>query len=250
MNFAWEPLASRVLRCRVPFCDVTVGLLWGSTGVLLVDTATTLAEATALDADVHRLTGHAVTHIVLTHKHFDHILGSSAFAGAAVYCAPEVAEHMTDGRDDLRADALRHGAVADEIDAAIAALRPPDHRVHAAVIDLGELLVSISHPGRGHTAADLIVSAPACGGEPPVVFCGDLVEESGHPVIDADSDLAAWPCTLDRVLDAGGPEARYVPGHGAVVDARFVEHQQSWLKTCRPGSRGRDCDRHDGQNVT
>ena len=55
-----------------------------------------------------------------------------------------------------------------------------------------------------------------------VVFCGDLVEESGDPVIDADSDLAAWPETLDRLLEAAGPEAVYVPGHGAVVDARFI----------------------------
>jgi glyoxylase-like metal-dependent hydrolase (beta-lactamase superfamily II) len=64
----------------------------------------------------------------------------------------------------------------------------------------------ISHPGRGHTTADLIVSIPevAGGAGRPVVFCGDLVEEAGDPVIDADYEVAAWPATLDRILEAGG----------------------------------------------
>ena len=68
------------------------------------------------------------------------------------------------------------------------------------------------------------------GTEAPVVFCGDLVEESGDPVFDRDSDLQAWPTTLGRVLDAGGPDATFVPGHGAVVDAGFVERQRRWLR--------------------
>jgi glyoxylase-like metal-dependent hydrolase (beta-lactamase superfamily II) len=67
-------------------------------------------------------------------------------------------------------------------------------------------------------------------GDTPVVFCGDLVEESGDPAFGRDSDLRAWPSTLDRVLAAGGPEAMFVPGHGAVVDFDFVRRQQEWLR--------------------
>ena len=64
-----------------------------------------------------------------------------------------------------------------------------------------------------------------------MVFCGDLVEESADPSIDADSDPAAWPATLDRVIEAGGGEGRvFVPGHGAVVDAAFVRRQRDWLR--------------------
>jgi glyoxylase-like metal-dependent hydrolase (beta-lactamase superfamily II) len=63
-----------------------------------------------------------------------------------------------------------------------------------------------------------------------VVFTGDLVEESGDPYIDADSDLPAWPATLDRLLAIGGPGAIYVPGHGKVVDAEFVRRQRDWLR--------------------
>jgi glyoxylase-like metal-dependent hydrolase (beta-lactamase superfamily II) len=62
-----------------------------------------------------------------------------------------------------------------------------------------------------------------------VVFCGDLIEESADPAIDDDSDVATWPQTLERVLAIGGDDARYVPGHGAVVDAEFVRRQRDWL---------------------
>ncbi len=227
MHFAWERLAAGVHRCRLPFCDVTIGLVCGRGGALLVDTGTTLVEAAVIDADTRRIAGHPVTHVVLTHKHFDHVLGSSAFDNAEVYCAPEVVEHLSSATDQIRADALSHGADPAEIDRAIAALRPPRHGVYDAVIDLGDRTARVAHPGRGHTASDLVVVAG--GGDGVVVFTGDLVEESGDPAIDADSDVAAWPATLDRVLAMGGEHAVYVPGHGSAVDAGFIRRQRDWL---------------------
>ncbi len=132
-----------------------------------------------------------VSHIMSTHNHFDHVLGSSAFDGAEIYCAAEVATTMAERTDHLRADAVRYGAEPAEVDRAIAALRAPEHRVTFAVVDLGDRTVSVSHLGRGHTCHDLI--AVVTGSDRPVVFCGDIVEESGDPVIDADSDPVAWP---------------------------------------------------------
>lgn len=230
MHFDWERLTDGVYRCRLPFCDVTVGLVRGRAAALLVDTGTTLAEAAAIDADARALAGREVSHIALTHKHFDHVLGSGRFTRADVYCAPEVIDYLSSATDDIRADALRHGADAAEVDAAIAALRPAYRGVRYTVVDLGDRTATIAHPGRGHTASDLVVVVPATrGGERTVVFTGDLVEESADPSIDADSDVAAWPVTLDRMLDLGGPGAIYVPGHGKAVDAAFVRRQRDWL---------------------
>jgi glyoxylase-like metal-dependent hydrolase (beta-lactamase superfamily II) len=61
------------------------------------------------------------------------------------------------------------------------------------------------------------------------VFCGDLVEESGEPQAGHDARPAWWPAALDRLLALGGEQARYVPGHGAVVDAAFVRTQRDRL---------------------
>jgi glyoxylase-like metal-dependent hydrolase (beta-lactamase superfamily II) len=233
VHFDWKQLTDSVHRCRLPFLDVTVGLVQGRTGAMLVDTGATLAEATAIDADVRRIAGRRVTHVVLTHKHFDHVLGSSVFAEAETYCAPEVSEYLSSATEQLRDDALRYGADVDEIDRAIAALQPPQHAVDNAVVDLGNRRVTIAHLGRGHTTSDLVVVVPGDHGGRLVVFTGDLIEESGDPAIDADSDVAAWPATLDRVLAIGGPDAIYVPGHGSVVGADFVRRQRDWLRRRR-----------------
>jgi glyoxylase-like metal-dependent hydrolase (beta-lactamase superfamily II) len=227
VTLVWERLADGVFRCRLSFLDVTVGLVVGRDGAVLIDSGTTVTEAQAIAADVRDMSGGEVSQIVLTHNHFDHILGASAFDGAEIYCAPEVATTMAERADHLRADALGYGADADEVDRAIAALREPEHQVRAAVIDLGDRTVSVSHQGRGHTDHDLIA---VVAGDRPVVFCGDLVEESGDPSVDAESDPVAWPVTLDRVIEAGGSDAVFVPGHGAFVDAAFLARQRDWLR--------------------
>jgi hypothetical protein len=41
-----------------------------------------------------------------------------------------------------------------------------------------------------------------------------------------DSDLTAWPVTLERVSAVGVPRRHLLPGHGAVVGAEFVRLQQ------------------------
>ena len=235
MHFDWESLTDSVHRCRLPFLDVTVGLVQGSAGALLVDTGTTLTEAHAVYDDVRVIAGCGVTHVVLTHKHFDHVLGSGAFADAQIFCASQVLDYLTTDIAQLRDDALSYGADATEIDHAIAALRAPQHAVDDAIVDLGNREVVIARPGGGHTDADLVVSVPGVAGERSVVFAGDLIEESGDPAIDADSDVAAWPDTLDRLLAIGGPDAIYVPGHGRVVNAEFIRRQQDWLRRYRPG---------------
>src|SRR6185437_5532621 len=151
MHFDWESLTDSVCRCRLPFLDVTVGLVQGSAGALLVDTGTTLTEAKAIRDDVREIAGCDVTHVVLTHKHFDHVLGSGLFSDAERYCAPEVVDCLSAETDQLRDDALSYGANEAEIYCAIAALQAPQHAVDDAVIDLGNRQVSVARPGRGHT---------------------------------------------------------------------------------------------------
>ncbi len=236
MTAGWERLGPGVFRRRLPFLDVTVGVVVGSTGTLLVDAGTTLTEARVIRRGIAALTPRPVTHVLLTHAHFDHVLGSSAFPGAAIYAAPQVAAAMSAGAEHLRIDAIRYGASAAEVDRAIAALRQPDHQIRDAEVDLGDRVVRISHPGPGHTDHDLIalVAGGAGGvggaGDRNIVFCGDLVEESADPAIGTDSDVAGWVAALDRVLDAGGDDAVFVPGHGAAVGAAFVRGQQRWLR--------------------
>lgn len=224
----WEHLAPGVARRRLPFLDVTIGLVVGDEGVLLIDTGSTLAEGARLRLQVLELTGRPVTHIALTHGHFDHVFGTAAFAGVRVYGHPVLDAWLTHGRDALHEDAVQHGVDPDAAaEAADVLVRP--NRLVEDVHDLdlgGGRIARIAHLGRGHTTHDLAVLVP---GTPTVVFCGDLVEESGEPLAGPDAAPAAWPGTLDRLLALGGETALYVPGHGAVVDARFVRAQRDAL---------------------
>lgn len=226
----WERLAAGVGRCRLPVWDCTAGLVVGEETALVIDAGSSLAEGARLRTQAQALAGHRVTHLALTHPHFDHVFGAAAFADPEVYGAVGVdalfdARHA---REELRADAVRNGLHARVADEAVDALVRPRHHVSGEwTLDLGGgSQVLLANVGPGHTAHDLAVLVP---GSPEVVFCGDLVEESGDPQAGPDAVPSHWPAALDRLLGLGGEDALYVPGHGAVVDAAFVRAQRDAL---------------------
>ncbi|MFF8604735.1 MBL fold metallo-hydrolase [Streptomyces sp. NPDC015346] len=232
-EFGWEPLADGVGRRRLPGWDATVGLVLGEKAVLLYDTGSTLREGAELRSQVEALTGgRGVTHIALSHPHFDHVLGTAAFAGAEVYGAVGVDDVMRQrGGERLRSSAVRHGVDPAEAGEAVEALVTPRHMVSGEwTLDLGGRMVLLANVGPGHTAHDLVLCVPGSApGSREVVFCGDLVEESGEPQAGSDAIPSRWPAAIDRLLALGGEDAVYVPGHGAVVDATFVRRQRDEL---------------------
>ncbi|MFI7497822.1 MBL fold metallo-hydrolase [Streptomyces sp. NPDC049687] len=227
-ELGWERVAAGVGRVRLPGWDCTAGLVVGAGAVLVVDAGSSLAEGALLRAQAEELTGARVTHLALTHPHFDHVFGAAAFAGAEVFGAVGM---DTVPAEELRSDAVRHGL--DETTATEAAdtLVRPRHLVSGEwTLDLGGgRQVLLANVGPAHTAHDLVVLVPEAPGSPEVVFCGDLVEESGEPQAGPDAVPTHWPAALDRLLDLGGEDALYVPGHGAVVNAAYVRAQRDAL---------------------
>jgi glyoxylase-like metal-dependent hydrolase (beta-lactamase superfamily II) len=230
----WQRLAAGVGRCRLPRWDCTAGLVVGRDAALVVDAGADLGEGARLRARAEALAGHRVTHLALTHPHFDHVFGAAAFAGAEVFGAVGVDAALTGrrAREELRADAVRNGLDPAEAEEAADVLPVPRHHVSGEwTLDLGGgRQVMLANVGPGHTAHDLAVLVPGLSpGDPEVVFCGDLVEESGDPQAGPDAVPSRWPDALDRLLRLGGPDALYVPGHGAGVDAGFVQAQRDAL---------------------
>ncbi|MFD9307719.1 MBL fold metallo-hydrolase [Streptomyces sp. NPDC060048] len=224
----WERLTDRAGRRRLPVWDCTVGLVLGDDSALLIDPGSSVREGALVRAEAERLAGRRVTHIAFTHGHFDHVLGGAVFAGAEVYGPVGLDTLLSISHDDLRADAVRHGLAPAEAAEAVDLLVVPRHLVSGEwTLDLGGVQVLLANVGPGHTRHDLAVFVPGGGRE--VVFCGDLVEESGEPQAGPDSVPRQWPAALDRLLSLGGDDALYVPGHGAVVDAAFVRAQRATL---------------------
>ncbi|MFE9806084.1 MBL fold metallo-hydrolase [Streptomyces sp. NPDC005227] len=229
-ELGWERVAPRIGRRRLPDWDCTVGLVVGEDAALMIDAGSRLAEGEALRVDAERLLGPGrhVTHLALTHPHFDHVFGAAAFEGAETFVADGSSGVYERGREELRADAVRNGLDPRAAQEAADALVRPRHEVRGARdLELGGGVgVRLVRTGEGHTAHDLVVVVP---GDPAVVFCGDLVEESGEPQAGPDAVPSRWPGALDRLLALGGDDAVYVPGHGALVDAAFVRSQRDAL---------------------
>ncbi|MFJ7197726.1 MULTISPECIES: MBL fold metallo-hydrolase [unclassified Streptomyces] len=227
-EFGWERLGHGVGRRRLPGWDATVALVAGTDGVLLYDTGSSLREGAEVRTQAQALLGRRVTHIALSHPHFDHVLGTAAFSGAEVYGAVGLAELLGREAAELHTSAVRHGMAEHDAAESVDALVAPHHQVCGEwTLDLGGgREVVLADVGPAHSGHDLVAVVP---GSPAIVLCGDLVEESGEPQAGRDAFPARWPAALDRVLALGGEDAVYVPGHGAVVDAAFVRDQREQL---------------------
>jgi glyoxylase-like metal-dependent hydrolase (beta-lactamase superfamily II) len=170
--------------------------------------------------------------VVNTHEHFDHTFGNGEFRTA--YGAVPIHAHETAAEQTVPAGERIKARYDDEPDdphreeVQATELVPADHTFSsAAALDLGDRMVELVHPGRGHTAGDLVVRVP----DADVVLAGDLVEESvarnGVPGFGADCYPLEWPLSLDIVLSLTTPASVVVPGHGAPVNREFVEDQRN-----------------------
>ena len=233
-------VADRVWVARYDWFDVNVTLVGGDRGLLAVDTHASGRAARAVIEDVRRLglagrLGEVVA-VVNTHEHFDHTFGNAAFRAAygdiPIHAHENAAERTLPAGERIKGlyaapppgepdDPHREEVLATEI-------LPADHTFSSAVaLDLGDRMVELVHPGRGHTSGDLVVRVP----DADVLLAGDLVEESAArnavPGFGADCFPMDWPLTLDIVLGLTTGSSVVVPGHGAPVDRDFVEEQRN-----------------------
>lgn len=220
-------VAERVWVARYEWYDVNVSVIEGDSGLLVVDTNASARAARGVIADLRRLSSRPVVGLVNTHDHFDHVFGNAAFReeyGAVPITATEsAAATMVRRGDEVRDAAVRRGGERAPELAATTPL-PADHTFSSVcVIDLGGRTVELLHPGRGHTAGDLVVRIEDAG----VLLAGDLVEESGTPSYGPDCFPLEWPTALDLTLQLVGPGTLVVPGHGAAVGRVFVEEQRA-----------------------
>lgn len=226
----FREVADRIWVARYDWFDVNVTLIGGARGLLAVDTHASARAARAVIEDVRRLGAGEVVGVVNTHEHFDHTFGNAEFRTA--YGAIPIHAHETAAEQTVAAgDRIKELYAADPDDphrdeVLDTAVVPADHPFSSAVaLDLGDRWVELVHPGRGHTAGDLVVRVP----DADVLLAGDLVEESGPPGLGDDSYPLEWPLSLDIVLGLTTAGSVVVPGHGAPVDRDFVEEQRNTI---------------------
>jgi glyoxylase-like metal-dependent hydrolase (beta-lactamase superfamily II) len=230
-------VADRCYVARYREWDVSVGVVIGTAGALVIDTRAGLKQGQRLRDDVTRLPGGSrIGWVVNTHEHFDHVLGNRAFTGAAIHAHENAARAIPVSTARIKAliEADReldpeHPEITDEVLQDVLDTEPvlPTRTLSsAATIDLGDRYVELLHLGRGHTSGDLVLHLP----DGDVVFAGDLVEESADrdatPGFGVECWPLEWPGTLDLLIGLLTPNTVVVPGHGVVVDRDFVERQR------------------------
>jgi glyoxylase-like metal-dependent hydrolase (beta-lactamase superfamily II) len=224
-------VAPRVWVVHHAWMHVNITLVGGSDGLVMVDTHGSGKAAREVEDVVRRLGAGPVTALVNTHDHWDHWFGNDVLAGLADD-AGTVPIHATDfaletmARAGDRPDPAQFAGRPRAEEILDTMLRPATRGFSSAVaLDLGDRVVELIHPGRGHTAGDLVVRVP----DADVMIAGDLVEESDKPFIGDDSFPLEWPLTLDLVLGLTTGETVVVPGHGRVVDQDYVQEQRTEL---------------------
>ncbi len=225
---SFTEVADRVWVARHAWFDVNVSVVGGERGLVVVDTHASAAAAREVVEEVRGLGAGDVVAVVNTHEHVDHTFGNGALreaygAGLPIHAheaaaartleaASEAKHEMAGGDDPRRQEVLDTDVVPADVTFS-----------SVAVLDLGDRALELVHPGRGHTAGDLVVRVP----DADAMLAGDLVEESAArdatPGLGPDCFPLDWPLTLDLALGLLTPASVVVPGHGAPVDLDFVQ---------------------------
>lgn len=218
----FEPIADGVFRAVADPCGVSIGLVVGTDGALVVDTGSSPAQGRAVRGLAEAVAGTVpLTHVAVTHSHGDHLFGLAAFADLATWGHRGLGDALT-RMPPSSAELAALGMDADDITL-------PDNTLSlAATLDLGGLRAELVHFGPGHTTSDLVVIVPERG----VVFAGDLLESAAFPSVGPDSVLDSWPRTLDGTLGTLRATSVVVPGHGPVMDqaGAFIQRAElAWL---------------------
>ena len=229
----FHEVADGVWMARYAWHDVNVTLVEGGDGVLLVDTHSSAEAARAVLADVRRLGRGDVLAIVNTHEHFDHVFGNATAKAVCgenipIYATRRAAER-TPVSAELFKDRYRREHAADPTkdprtsEILGTPVLPADHLFDDRMtVDIGGRRVELVHPGRGHTAGDLVVWVPDAN----VMQFGDLLEATGPPVYIDDCYPLEWASALDSALALLDARSVVLAGHGQPADLTWARGQQ------------------------
>ena len=151
-------------------------------GIVAIDSSTTEAHARAALGDLRRLTDAPITHVILTHAHWDHIGGLSAIKapGAQVIARSNFADELriiNETGAPLGAFFGREGSPA-------FALAPDRLVAEPETLTIGGVELALYPAHGGETDDALLIHLPASG----VLFIGDaLMPQLGAPFLPEGS---------------------------------------------------------------
>lgn len=203
-----------------------VGIVVGSTAVLVVDTGMGARNAETILREVAKVGAGKPIYIVTTHFHPEHDMGAHAFPAGSRLIRSE----------DQKKDIAEFGRTLADTFAARSALNKEllDGVTHRAAdisfdkeysLDLGGVTAKIFAMGANHTRGDTVVLVEG------VMFSGDVAMRPQPAFASPYSTVSHWLESLDR-LEAMKP-VHVVPSHGARGDVAIVQGYRTYLTKVR-----------------
>lgn len=198
---------------------VNSGFIVGPSGVIVIDTGSSLRYGEQLLAAIARITDKPIALTINTHHHPDHFLGNQAFPPDTLAATPETIHGIRTEGEGFSANMYRlNGDWMLGSEVVVPAKTLAAGRIRVAGRDLEFL------PLAGHTASDLVVIDHDSG----TVFAADLIFNRRAPTTP-HADIPRWLAALDT-LEAI-PARHWVPGHGEVSeDTAPIRHTRAYLE--------------------
>jgi len=213
-----------------------IGVVVGEQGCALVDSGNGPAHADEIKAELWQMGAPPVTHILLTHHHWDHVFGNCAFPDAEIVAHELTQQHLrVMAQEPWSVSYLREKAGDDPIQRTISAMMiqavsnwatfraVPATTVFSSShwLDLGSVQLSSEHIGGQHEPDQCVVRVIPDN----ILVLGDATYGRGPR---AARDFAALAAELERFL--APPAAYYVEGHRAPATAQQFEERIAELR--------------------
>lgn len=173
-------------------------------GVILVEAFRDPAAAREARRVIREFTDARISHVVLTHHHFDHVGGTRAFPRTTRIVAHE----------QVRVNLRRRNRTGSRL---------PDLTYRDRLRLAKRPRVELLHVGRGHTDGDTFVWLPDSG----LLFAGDMAVHRDVGWF-GNAHVKDWIKSLDVIRKL--PIKTVVPGHGPIGGPRVLKDFQSWLR--------------------
>jgi hydroxyacylglutathione hydrolase len=229
-------IAPGVLVATAELYVTTTTVLTGrGSGCLVIDPAVTVAEISALAADLAEAGLHAEAGFA-THPHWDHLLWSRSLGDAPRYATPRAVAAATAQRGSMLGELERE---APGLDLSLFARLTPLEPAAAAISWYGPEARLVAHAG--HASGHCALFLPVTG----TLVAGDMCSDIEIPLLDTDraDPVGDYRTGLQRLAALAGVR-QVVPGHGSVGDAaefrRRIAADAAYLDSLERGAQAAD----------
>src|ERR1700694_5862418 len=188
-----------------------VAVLFGSDGVLMVDTQDPQLAAKTLDT-IRTFTSAPIKIVVNSHIHSDHTGGNAFFAkqGAVIYSQENLRDEMLSPPGQVNAGRARDSAGVPTVTYRFGSPGAPAVTIHmnGETVDFIPMMPS-------HTAGDTIVRFNKAN----VIYIEDFYRNFGYPFADQANggSIKGMLDAVDLIEKLAGPDTTLIPGHGTLV---------------------------------